>query len=227
MNQGNSQNIAIHQNYHHILMYYRAKKLLKSKDGVSCTILYQSVIEAFFNDLVGFYELINKKPAQYFKKNGDLSYLFLTKNEEVRTMELLKNNERESIIKKLNLLKNLKHKDNKNKTENHEKLESQEWFQQLKNLIECRNALVHLKSSPLILDKDTGEISGIKEFLKDHIDQKRIKEPKFLNSWFDSLDTEEYCKWCADTVYNAITEIRKLLPEQESTIFFLENTKLV
>ncbi|MEQ4653050.1 hypothetical protein AB7092_08570 [Providencia rettgeri] len=220
-------NVAIHQIYNHKVIYHRAEKLCNSRDGVSCTILYHSVVEAFFNDVVGFYNLAKEHPARYRKIDGHIGWLYLpTDGIESVVKEALEQIERKNICEKIYRLIKLKHIDEISAKACFKKIKSTHWFQQLKNLTDCRNALVHPKANPLIYNKDTGEITGVLSFLKNHINQGKIDNPDFFDSWINALDTEQYCKWCKETVYSAIKEIKALLPEKELTEYFLYDTKL-
>lgn len=211
------------------IIFEKAEKQLEVNAGSACVILYHSVIEALFNDIVGLYECMDKHKPQQRGSGGEfLGYLYLKKDShEFETMRKLRDIEMKNIHSKINELIQIRSKFlTLDEEEIVNEVKNQRWHQEMSLLIKTRNALVHPKAIYLTMNKDTQEISGFNKFINDHVNKKRIQPVNFGDCWIDNLDTPEFCNWCKETTYNAIDGIKKLLIESKFNNYLLNFLKI-
>ncbi|MGF1902840.1 hypothetical protein [Aliivibrio sifiae] len=172
--------------FHHLALFDRTYAATKNHEGVVCAMLCVAVIEAYLNDVEGWYSYVGSTPIMFHEKDRPANnYL---KDEEREFLDKLAKSENKRFKDKLRVFGVWE--------------ESDKLCQDIDILLKIRNGLTHLKPEELLICKDTGDFEGYPKFLNNLFQKKIIQRPKVPMSWIESLESHEFCLWCQEITYN-------------------------
>lgn len=194
--------------FHHLGLFHRTLSAAQKGEGVVCSMLCVSSVEAFINDLIGWYTCIGSN-FTIFHENDRPVNNYLT-DDERNLLEVLNENDRIKLLEKLDFFG--------------EWNKSDKLYQNFKNLISIRNGLTHLKPEELSICKSTGEYTGYPKYLNNLFQMKIIKKPECVASWIESLEEIEFCLWCQGVTYEVVQKLKSMLPETNIKREFIDRS---
>lgn len=195
--------------YHHLALYDRVLLTINKGEGLVCTILCVATIEAYINDIEGWYTLVGSN--HICLHDNDLPVNNLLNQEEKKLVAKLKEGERLRIEDKLHLFGIWD--------------KSEKVYQDFRNLISIRNGLTHLKQEELYIDPETQDYTGYPNYLNNLIQKKIVVKPKQVMSWIESLENQEYCIWCKEITEQVLYRLNEMLPESNVSRHFVDSVR--